>query len=191
MLSRRSLFLAVPSVGLLAGCSLFNLPSLTIDQAIADALIVATALKGQLPSIIAWFPNILTTIGLANVTSASSISDGLDAAITALTGLTSASAMAVPQLTTAEIYINDTLNVLVTIGQIVAVVTPQVGVIVMVIRAAISLAVPIETLVNRLKVPSTTPKMARFGVLPMDALVKKIQPLDIDTARDVLRVSTH
>lgn len=198
-LSRRALFLSstasIVAVTALTACS--TTAPLTISQAIADALGIATSLKTDAAAIATLFPNILTLNGAANVVPVSDLTNAagtgwLDIAIKLLIGLVSTTPVAITNLASAEQDINLVLNVVAAIAGVVAATVPGSLAIVAVVEAAISLAPAIEALVTQLlKAPVTkSVHKLNFKPVPASVLATRVPLMSSDKARVVLGVKT-
>jgi hypothetical protein len=188
-LSRRGLFLAIPPMVVLTACGTTGTPGLglSLDQAIADALGIATTLKSELPIIASLFPQTFST------TSMSTVTEWLALAVQSLTGLTSTSPVAITSLATAEQDINLALNVLAVVAQSVSVAYPPAAAVALMVQAAIALAPAIEALLNQLLPAPMTPKARHLAFTPVPAmqLAAKTKPMSAVEARDVLHIRSR
>lgn len=190
-LSRRSLFFSVSALGL-AGCAAGS--SFTLQQALVDALGIATELRANLPEMEILFPTVvgLTGTNVSLLTNAQG-TGWLDDAIELLTGLSAASNAAPTDLTVATQDINLVLNTLFTIATFTASTNPAVAAVALIVQAAISLAPQIEALITQITAKTFQPrKTSRLQTPPRTAamLAAKITVLPPDRARIVLKIKT-
>lgn len=193
-LSRRTLFLSsTASVFALAACS--GTGVLTFQQAIADALGIATSLKAEASLIALLFPKILSNDGAPNVIPVSDVTNAagtgwLDVAVNLLTGLVTTSPIAVSSLSTAEQDINLVLNVLAAIGSAVASAVPASAAIIAMIQAAISLAPAIEALLAQYITKPIVTAHKHLTVVHASVLASRITVMSPEKARLVLHIAT-
>ena len=190
-LSRRSLFLSIPVMGL-AACT--SITGLTLQQAIADALGIAINLRANLPIIEILFPDVIGQTGTMLNTFTNPQGTGwLDDAIELLTGLATASPAAVSDLTIAEKDINLVLNVLEVVATFAASLNPAIAAVALIVQAAISLAPAVEALISKVSTKAFEPRMTsqlRFKPKTAAMMAAKIAVLTPDQARKVLKIKT-